>query len=118
MGSLERSGSEGTSFCSWVGCHLIPEKPAEQIAGILPGRYDETVSTDEFKTEAQLNRQKDQRLANELAQTQNQPLPFPSIWDDLDPTKLDKGATPEEITQRYQDFCALCPPPPRKEYTI
>jgi hypothetical protein len=76
------------------------------------------MSIEEFKTEAQQERQKEQLRANEVAQSQGLPLPFSSIWDDLDPTKLPENAAPEEITQRYQDFCALCPPPRRKEYII
>ncbi len=60
-----------------------------------------------------------QREANQRAKAQGLPLPYPNMWDTLDPTKLDpKEATPAKITARYREFCKLCPPRRRKVHTL
>ncbi len=59
-----------------------------------------------------------QRQANERAEAAGQPLPYPNIWDELDPTKLDRGASPEEVHRRYLEFRKLCTPPECKRHTI
>ena len=72
----------------------------------------------EPKSEEQQANQRQQLEANRLAHDAGEPLPFPGVWDSLDPTKLPEGATTEEIALRYQAFCKLCPPPRKIEYTI
>ncbi|MCE7874325.1 hypothetical protein DYH09_28685 [bacterium CPR1] len=59
-----------------------------------------------------------QREANAEAKRQGLPLPYPNLWDFWDPTKLPEGASPEEIHQRYLEFCKLCPPPPTIHYIL
>ena len=59
-----------------------------------------------------------QRRANARAAREGRPLPHPNIWDTWDPTKVPQDATPEQIHESYLEFCKLCPPPPRKVYTI
>jgi hypothetical protein len=71
-----------------------------------------------IKTKEQEERALAERAANERAQELGLPLPFPNMWDALDPTKLPRDATPEEIHERYKEFRKLCPPPPRKRHVI
>lgn len=71
-----------------------------------------------IKTRQQRANAMAQRRANRNAQRAGLPLPFPSIWDTLDPTKVPRDATPEQITASYKAFCEICPPPKRIEYTI
>ena len=59
-----------------------------------------------------------QREANARAAAEGRPLPFPNMWDALDPTKVDPGASPEEIHRSYLEFRKLCTPPPCPEHTI
>ena len=59
-----------------------------------------------------------QRTANEEAAKKGLPLPYPNIWDFLDPTKLRPGATEEEIMARHREFKKICRPPPLKRHTI
>ena len=59
-----------------------------------------------------------QREANAAAAREGKPLPYPSPWDRLDPTKVPRDATPEEYHQSYIEFCKLCPPYRPKRHTI
>ncbi|MBI2900095.1 MAG: hypothetical protein HYY17_07910 [Planctomycetes bacterium] len=59
-----------------------------------------------------------QRRANARARARNRPMPYPNPWDTWDPTKVPQDATPEQIHRSYLEFRKLCPPPPRKVYTI
>jgi hypothetical protein len=59
-----------------------------------------------------------QRAANEEASKKGLPLPYPNIWDFLDPTKLPPGATEEEIMARHREFKKICRPPRVKRHTI
>jgi len=58
-----------------------------------------------------------QREANARAAAAGEPLPYPNVWDALDPTKVDRDATPEQITQRVREFNRRCRKPV-KRYTI
>ncbi|MHB2021606.1 MAG: hypothetical protein ACYCW6_32135, partial [Candidatus Xenobia bacterium] len=49
-----------------------------------------------------------QREANERAAAAGEPLPYPNIFDFLDPTKVRPGATEEEIFQRHLEFRKIC----------
>lgn len=71
-----------------------------------------------YKTRAQEKRALAQRAENEKAQREGRPLPYPNPWDAVDPTKVPRDATPEQITQSYRDFCKICPPPKRIVYTL
>ena len=71
-----------------------------------------------IKTPEQEARAMAEREANRRAEERGEPLPFPNIWDTLDPTKLPRDATPEQIHQRYIEFMKICPKPKRKAYTI
>lgn len=53
-----------------------------------------------------------QRAANEAAKARGEPLPFPNVWDVLDPTKVPADATPEDIARSYEAFAQICRPPP------
>lgn len=59
-----------------------------------------------------------QRAANERAARAGKPLPYPNPWDAVDPTKLPRDATPEQIHQRYLEFTKICKAPPCKRHTI
>jgi hypothetical protein len=60
-----------------------------------------------------------EREANERAAAAGEPLPFPNMWDFLDPTKLSPGEhTVEEVHQRYLEFRKICAPRPRKKYIV
>lgn len=76
------------------------------------------MESESLKSASQQQTQQLQREANALAQERGEPLPYPNVWDFLDPTKLPEGASAEEISNRYREFCKICAPRPRKEYTI
>lgn len=59
-----------------------------------------------------------ERQANEVAAGQGRPLPFPNIWDTLDPTKVGSDATPAEVHASYLRFLTLCRPRPRKVHRL
>jgi hypothetical protein len=59
-----------------------------------------------------------QREANRIAHERGEPLPHPNPWDTLDPTKVEPGATAEQITESYREFRRRCPPPATKRYTM
>jgi hypothetical protein len=59
-----------------------------------------------------------ERQANEVAAAQRRPLPFPNIWDTLDPTKVASDATPSEVHASYLRFATLCRPRPRKVHRL
>jgi len=80
-------------------------------------RYNGIVNK-RYKTRAQERRAMAQRRENETARREGRPLPYANPWDALDPTKVPRDATPEEIAQSYRDFCEICPPPKRIVYTI
>ena len=50
-----------------------------------------------LKTEDRVARAIAQRDANERAREAGQPLPYPNPWDALDPTKLPRDATAEQL---------------------
>jgi hypothetical protein len=59
-----------------------------------------------------------EREANARAARDGAPLPFPNIWDAIDPTKVEKGATPAQIQASYLRFAELCRPRPRKQHRL
>ena len=60
-----------------------------------------------------------QRRANAKAKAEGKPLPYPSIWDILDPTKLPEDATPEQVLERYREFTkTICRRQPRKRIIL
>lgn len=67
------------------------------------------------KSPTQVRRSIAERRANEAARDAGRPLPHPSPWDVLDPTKVPRNATDEQIRDSYLRFRALCPPRPRKK---
>ncbi len=71
-----------------------------------------------MKTTEQEARARAGRAANDLAKAEGAPLPYPNVWDLLDPTKLPADA-PEDAMQasyaRFHDFCRL---PPRKRLSL
>lgn len=71
-----------------------------------------------YKSRAQERRQMAQRRANERAAKAGKPLPYPNIWDFLDPTKVSPDATPEEIHRSYLEFTEICRPRPKKRYVL
>ena len=71
-----------------------------------------------YKTKEQIARAMAQRAANHEAAVKGLPLPYPNMWDALDPTKVPRDATPEQITASYREFCKICPPPPRKRHSL
>jgi hypothetical protein len=71
-----------------------------------------------YKTREQIAEALAERRANREAREKGLPLPFPNIWDELDPTKVSRDASPEEITARYREFCKICPPPRKRRYIV
>ena len=59
-----------------------------------------------------------QRAANAAAAREGRPLPYPSPWDVLDPTKLPRDADREAHRQRFLEFRELCPPFKPKRHII
>jgi hypothetical protein len=72
----------------------------------------------QIKDEEQIARAMAQRAANAEASRRGEPLPYPNIWDVLDPTKLDRNATIEEIHKRYLEFTQLCRSRPKKRHAL
>lgn len=71
-----------------------------------------------IKDEEQSARAMAQRAANAEASRKEEPLPYPNIWDTLDPTKVDRNATIEEIHRRYLEFVKLCRPRPKTRHAL
>ncbi len=71
-----------------------------------------------IKDEEQTARALAQRSANEEARKNGLPLPYPNIWDELDPTKVDRDATVDEIHRSYVEFTRVCRHRPRKSHTL
>jgi hypothetical protein len=71
-----------------------------------------------WKSDAQLARAMAEREANEQAAAEGRPLPFPNLWDQLDPTKVPRDATTEQIQASYARFRELCPPRARKRHRL
>jgi hypothetical protein len=59
-----------------------------------------------------------QRAANEAAKARGEPLPYPNVWDFLDPTKVPADATPEEIARSYEAFAKICRRRPCIRYVL
>jgi len=59
-----------------------------------------------------------EREANAQAAAEGRPLPFPNVWDRLDPTKVPSGASPAEIHTSYLRFAELCRPRARKRHRL
>jgi hypothetical protein len=59
-----------------------------------------------------------QREANGRAGAEGKPLPFPNVWDALDPTKVPPDATPAQILESVRRFAKRCRPRPRKRHVL
>jgi hypothetical protein len=59
-----------------------------------------------------------EREANAAAAAAGRPIPFPNIWDRLDPTKVPRNATAAEIHASYLRFVQLCRPRARKQHRL
>lgn len=71
-----------------------------------------------IKDEERTARAMAQRAANAEARRMALPLPFPNPWDAVDPTKVDRDATIEEIHRSYLEFAKLCRPRPKTKHTL
>jgi hypothetical protein len=72
-----------------------------------------------IKTPEQEARALAQREANRRAAEMGLPLPYPSVWDALDPTKIDpKEATPEAFERSCREFRKLCRPRKRIRHSL
>lgn len=67
-----------------------------------------------MKTPEQESKAIAERDANRVAAECGEALPFPNIWDRLDPTKVPADATEEEVQRSYAAFRAICRPLPRR----
>jgi hypothetical protein len=63
-------------------------------------------------------RQLAQRDANARAVERGQPLPFPNVWDVLDPTKVSSSASVEERLASVREFRRVCPTRPKRRHSI
>ena len=77
-----------------------------------------STSPSRIKDETQLARAESERTANQRAAADGQPLPYPNVWDILDPTKVPHGASQEGIHASYREFSKLCPPRPRIKHSL
>lgn len=59
-----------------------------------------------------------QRAANLEAWRAGRPLPYPSPFGRLDPTKVPADATPEQIAESHRQFRKICRPFQPKRHTI
>jgi hypothetical protein len=73
---------------------------------------------DPIKDQEQIERAERQRALNERAAAEGRPLPYPNIWDLLDPTKIPPGSSDEAIHQSYLEFSKLCRRRPRKRHIL
>jgi len=71
-----------------------------------------------FKTEEQIARALAERAANRETAARGLPLPHPNLWDAIDPTKVSRSATPQEILASYREFCRICPPHRPRRHTL
>ncbi len=71
-----------------------------------------------FKTTEQERRALEQRAANERAALAGEALPFPNMWDQLDPTKVARDAGPDELQASYVAFSKLCRQKPRRRHRL
>ncbi len=71
-----------------------------------------------MKTPEQESRAIAERDANRVAAERGEALPFPNLWDQLDPTKVHAGASEEEVARSYAAFRAICTPLPRRRLTL
>jgi hypothetical protein len=71
-----------------------------------------------FKTADQERLALEQRAANQSAALAGEPLPFPNMWEQLDPTKVARDAGPDELQSSYVAFSKLCPPKPRRRHRL
>jgi hypothetical protein len=70
------------------------------------------------KSRRQTARALSQRAANARAFREGRPLPYPNPWDAVDPTKVPRDATPEQVHESYREFMKLCRPIPRKKHYL
>ncbi|MEX1362738.1 MAG: hypothetical protein AB1Z98_06400 [Nannocystaceae bacterium] len=63
-------------------------------------------------------RQLEQRNANARALDRGEPLPFPNLFDALDPTKVDPSATELDRLESVRGFRQICRPRPSKRHAI
>lgn len=71
-----------------------------------------------FKTTEQERLALEQRAANQRAALAGEPLPYPNIWEQLDPTKVARDASPDELQASYVAFSKLCRPKPRRRHRL
>ncbi len=71
-----------------------------------------------MKTAEQTARAEAERLANEQAAGEGRDLPFPNPWDAIDPTKVPRNASAEELQTSYQRWSQLCRKRPRKVHLL
>lgn len=60
----------------------------------------------------------EQRAANAAARDAGVALPYPNIWDVLDPTKVSPDATPEQLRASYEAFRHICRARPCRRHTL
>jgi hypothetical protein len=59
-----------------------------------------------------------QREANAVARARGEPLPFPNVWDVLDPTKVSPDATAAQIRDSHRKFAQRCHRRARKRHVL
>ena len=70
------------------------------------------------KTKEQERRAELERESNVRAQLAGQLLPFPNLWDHVDPTKVCPPATDTELQDSYAEFRKICRPRARKQHRL
>lgn len=71
-----------------------------------------------MKTQEQQRRAIAERDANQRAADAGAPLPYPNIWDRLDPTKIPADAPADALQASHAAFRAFCRPQPRRTLSL
>ncbi len=72
-----------------------------------------------IKSSEQEDRAIAQREANRKAAEEGAPLPYPKVWDALDPTKIDaRDSDPEALEKSWREFRKLCRPRKRRKHSL
>lgn len=83
-----------------------------------PGRGLRLAGMERLKTEEQEQKAMAEREANAEAARAGLPLPYPNPWDAIDPTKVGRDATDEEILESTREFRKLWRRPTRKRLLL
>ncbi len=97
---------------------IWPSDPSDLSITWEPGTESAILWVEVMKTSRQIEKAASERLANAHAADAGGPLPFPNPWDNFDPTKVARDASPADITRSYLEFTKLCQKRPRRTHRL